>query len=107
MTEDQRNDVLSMLDKGVLCTTGMVEFSEPGIVTEFRAFKDGEQVIIRIIDHGRQFDAQHFRYFCIATIEGDRRRKASGNGGATPTEALEGVQWHELDSANYPPLPAP
>ena len=106
MTEDRRNDVLSMLDKGVLCTTGMVEFSEPGIVTEFRAFRDGEEVIIRIIDHGPQFHAPQFRYFCIATMEGGRR-KASGNGGATPEEALKMVHWRQLDSANYPPLPAP
>ncbi len=99
MTEDERNDVLSMLDKGVLCTTGMVEFSEPGIVTEFRAYRDAGEVTIRITDHGPRFHAPQFRYFCIATMEGGKR-KASGNGGATPEEALERVHWHELDRAD-------
>ena len=89
-----------------MCTTGKVELSGTGVVTEFRAHRDGEPVIITIIDHGPRFHALQYRYFCIARMEEDRRRKASGNGGATPVEALESVHWHELDSANYPPLPS-
>ena len=106
MTEYQRNDVLLALEEGVMCATGKVELSEPGIVTVFRAYRDGETVIITLIDHGSRFHALQYRYFCIARMEEDGRRKAAGNGGATPVEALENMHWHELDSANYPPPPS-
>lgn len=70
-------------------------FSEPAHVTTFRGYKDNEEVIIEIWDHGPDFHAPQYRYFCKATMADGRQ--ACGNGGATPHEALDCVHWQELD----------
>ena len=77
-------------------------FSEPAHVTTFRAYKDNELVIIEIWDHGPDFHTPEYRYFCMATMEDGR--KASGNGGLTVQDALDMVQWNELD---LPPASRP
>ena len=99
MTDEQRRDVLKSLEQGVMCPSGRVEFDEPGIETTFRASVNGEVVIITMTDHGPRFHAMRYRYFCRAVVEDDPRRKAAGNGGATPEEALESVIGYRVGTS--------
>ena len=87
-----------------MSATGEVQFDEPGIVTEYVAKWKGESIIIAIIDHGPRFHVHQCRYFVRVRAVDDPRRKAAGNGGTTPIEALEAVHWDELEKSRYPSI---
>lgn len=75
-------------------------FFEVYEVTRFIGYRQSQhgvqqEVEVEILDAGPDVVNPHLRYHLSARAEG---KKASGNTGSTPREALAGVHWYKLDS---------
>lgn len=101
MTNEEIFALLKVLGARLHTVQGPMQLNEPYHVTEFQAETPTmETVRIRILDGGPEFTAPEYRYNCEVWVVDDEGKRVSevvtGNGAATPKEALECAQWLDL-----------
>ena len=112
MTQEQINKILQELRADPLGPSGRAGITEAYHVDRRAATrergegdvaaafscktKSGGDVTVQILDEGRGFEPQQLRYGCRAVTKSGRLL-VTGNGGATPMEALESVHWGQLE----------
>lgn len=97
MTQQQIEAVLGALRADRLAPSGRAGIADAyHVVAEYRCYTgNGEEVAVKILDGGPDFEPAEYRYVCRAETN-DGKLLITGDGSSSPREALESVHWGQL-----------